>query len=149
MDLWKVRGDRARLGIGIEPINEARLDPGAEIHEGERVHWRIESGRQTRRVPVRLQLDVDEGISRGLGLERADRLAANKEQVVGEAVARGHPELAHGDARAGREIHLRAVLDDPTRRMERGVNLLACLLFRCRAHAGPRSARKYRRCGSQ
>src|SRR5690606_9759562 len=84
---------------------------------------------------------VDEAVAGGLGLQRADRLAPDEEQVVGEAVAGCHPELAHGHAGSGGEVQLRTVLDDPARRSERGIDLYAGFLLRRRAHEGaPRCA---------
>src|SRR5690606_11865213 len=54
-------------------------------------------------------------------------------------VTGSHLELAHGHARAGSEVHLDSVLDDPACRFQSDVDLLAGDLFGCRAHAGPGS----------
>ena len=68
---------------------------------------------QTLGVLLRLDLDARQGVALGLRLEDADGLAVDEEQVVGEAVAVGELELADGDAAAGGQVHLVAVLDDP------------------------------------
>jgi hypothetical protein len=49
----------------------------------------------------------------GLGLQGADGATVGEEEVVGEAVAGGHRELADGHAAGGVEVHRAAVLDEP------------------------------------
>jgi len=60
---------------------------------------------------------------------RADGLAVQVEQIVGEAGPRLHLELAHGDAAAGREVEVGAVLHEPARGGQVGLNLAPALLF--------------------
>jgi len=111
-----------------------------EVEEWERIDRRVEPCGQPRRVLVRLQLDVDQAIAGRLGLECTDGLPFDEEQVVGEAVTGGHPELAHGHAPAGGEVHVGTVLDDPAGGLKGHVDLLTGLLLGSRAHAGPLGA---------
>ena len=148
VDVREVGGDAARLRVGVEAVDEAGFDPGAEVEEREWVHGRVEPGGEPGGVLVGLQFHVGQRVASGFGLEHADGLAVHEEQVVGEAVPGRHLELPHGHARRGGEVHRRAVLDGPPRGFQRGVDSDPGLLFGRRAHAGPFSARKYRRRGS-
>ena len=82
----QVRGDGARLRIGVEQVDEAGLDAGAEVQERQRLDRRVEPGGQAGRVLVGLELDAGEGVAGGLGLQHADRLATDEQEVVGKAV---------------------------------------------------------------
>src|SRR6185437_4294778 len=86
MDLRKVRGDRTRLWLRVEAVDEASLDAGAEVEKWQRIDRGIEPGRETGGVLVWLKLDATERVAGGLGLEHTPGLAVDEEQVVGEAV---------------------------------------------------------------
>ena len=136
MNVRQVR-DAAGLRLGIEAVDEAGLDAGADVLEGERRDRGIQPGRQSGGVPVRLQLDAGQGVSRGFGFHDAGRLPVDEQHVVGETVAGRHPELAHGDAAAGGEVKRLAVLDDPARLGERRVDLPAGALLGGQRHRRP------------
>ena len=70
----------------------------------------------------------------GLGFDCADRLAVEIEQVVREAEARLHRELAHGDAATGGQVEVIAVLDDPAGSRQFGVDFAPGFLFGCFRH---------------
>ena len=70
-----------------------------------------------------------QGVSGGLGLQHPDRLALDEQHVVGDSVAVGHLELAHGDARSGGQVEFGSVLDDPACGVQGLVNLCTGLLF--------------------
>ena len=73
-----------------------------------------------------LIFDSRKGMAGGLGLDRADRLAVNKQRVIRLAGLEG--KLAHRDAARGGEIHRVPVLNDPTARAEESVDFLSCQL---------------------
>jgi len=72
---------------------------------------------------------LGQGVSGGLGLQHPDRLALDEQHVVGDSVAVGHLELAHGDARSGGQVEFGSVLDDPACGVQGLVNLCTGLLF--------------------
>ncbi len=75
-------------------------------------------------------------MSRGLGFQDADRLTVDEEEVVGEAMALGEPELAHRHPLGGGQVHVVAVLNDPAGALEGGVDQLACFLLGLRLGHG-------------
>src|SRR5690606_30930112 len=121
-------------GMRVEPVREARLDAGREIEEGQGPHGRIERRREPERVLRRLPLDAAERVAGGLGLECADGPAVDEEEVVGEAMPACHRELAYRDAPARVHVHVGAVLDDPSRGLEGGVDLFAGFFFGLRGY---------------
>src|SRR5207247_309469 len=86
--------------------------------------------RQTINVFLGLNLNTREGITSGLGLHHAERIAVYEEQVVDVPVALLQLELADRNGVAGREVHVLAVLNEPARLHQQGVNLLAGLGLR-------------------
>ena len=129
--------DAAALRIRVQTVDESRVDTGADVQERERIDRWIQARRQPGRMLVGLQLDAGQGVSDRLRFEHADGLPVDEQHVVGEPVARRHPELAHGDPESGREVHPVAVLDNPARVGEGRVDFLAGLLFRRQGHAHP------------
>jgi len=148
VDVREVGGEGARLRVGIEAVDEAGLDTGAQIEEGEGIDRRVEPRGEAGGVLVGLQLHVGQRVAGRLGLQGTDGLAVDEEEVVGEAVPGRHPELADGHAGSGREVHPVAILDDPARGDEGGVDVDAGLLLGGQVHSGPFPARKKRRRGS-
>jgi hypothetical protein len=80
-----------------------------------------------------LDFHAAERESLGLGFDDADGLSAGIEHVVGETAFEG--ELADGDAGPGGDVHLIAVLHDPSALLQQPVDLTAGFLLRCIAHA--------------
>ena len=80
-------------------------------------------------VLLGLDLHAGQGVPGLLGLQGTDGLAVHEQQVVGEAVAGGHGELADGYAEARREVHLVAVLHDPAGCFEGSVDVHAGIAF--------------------
>ncbi len=69
VNVRQIRGDGARLRLPVKKIDEARLHAGAEVEERERIHGRAESCGEAGGVLVRLQLDVRQGVTGGLGFQ--------------------------------------------------------------------------------
>jgi hypothetical protein len=136
VDVRQVGGDRAGLGVGVEAVDEPGLDAGAEIEERQRVDRRVESVGEPGGVLPSLELDVSEPVPGGLGLQRPDGLAVDEQEVVGEAVALSHLELAHRDARRDGEVHGVPVLNGPAGGLEGRIDVLAGFAFRGGAHSG-------------
>ncbi len=59
----------------------------------------------------------------------ADSLAVHEEQVVGLAMALSQRELADRDPRAGVDVRVLPVLDDPARLIEQGIDGLPGSIF--------------------
>ena len=103
-------------------------------------------GREAIGVFLRLHLDAGERRALPPGFEDPARFAVHVEKVVGSAEAWSQLELAHDDAAGHVEIEIEieieveieveieidivVVLDDPTRRDERRIDLLAGRVFR-------------------
>src|SRR5438445_13122160 len=87
-------------------------------------------GWQALHVFLGLELDAREGVAGGLGLHHAKSVAIDEEQVVDVAVALLQLELTDSDAFARREVHVLAILNEPARLLQQGVNLLAGLRLR-------------------
>ena len=122
--------DAAAAGLGIEQVDEVRLDAGADVEERQRSDRRREVRRQAFGILIDLRLDAAQREAGRLGFERADRLLIDVQEIVGIAVALGHLELANRDSAPGREFRLLAVLNDPSRFSQPRINLLASGLFR-------------------
>jgi len=71
----------------------------------------------------------------GLGFHRADGYAIEIEQVVGEAEAGLHLELADGDAASGGEVQFLAALNQPASGRQVAVDFAVGLLFGGLRHA--------------
>jgi hypothetical protein len=80
-------------------------------------------------------------VSLGLRFEDADGFAVDEQKVVREAEAGGELELPHGDAATRGQVHLVPVLDEPSGRDERGVDLRPSLLLRAARRRGHRFIR--------
>jgi len=79
---------------------------------------------------LKKNFDAGERIAGGLRLHHAKGVAVHEEQVVDVPVPLREPELTDGNAVARQEVHVVAVLYEPTRLRQQGVNLLAGLSFR-------------------
>lgn len=87
-------------------------------------------GWQTFYVFLGLDLEARKRVSSGLGLDYAKRIAVYEEQIVDVTVGPLQIELADGNAVARREVQVIAVLNEPARLHQQGVNLLAGPGFR-------------------
>ncbi len=136
--LGAVKGeDGATARLGIELAGEARLDAGGLIGEGQGIAGGAHAFGQSATVFGALLFDAGEGGADLLGLDGADGLAIDEEQVVGGAG--GERELADGDAASRAEVEPGAVLHHPAGLRELGVDPLAGLvlgLHRCRSPGG-------------
>ncbi len=83
------------------------------------------TGGETLAVLGGLRLDAGEGRALLLGLDGADGLPVDEEEVIGLPEAGLERELADGHAAGGMEVSLFAVLDGPAGLRERGVDLAA------------------------
>jgi hypothetical protein len=84
----------------------------------------------------------------GFCFDGADGLAIDVEQIVREAEARLHLELARGDATPGREVKVVAALDEPACRRQVGIDFSAGLLFGRLWHPGRYCCSRAARCES-
>ena len=75
--------DAAGLRVGVEEVDEARLDARAHVQERERVDGWGEPGGEAGCILVRLQFNAGQGVSGGLSLQDADGLALNKQAISG------------------------------------------------------------------
>jgi len=125
------RVDAARARARIEPVLEARLLAGRHVSERERLDRDLEVVGHTGRVVVPLRLNVRKDSPGRFGLEDANGLAVDEEEVVGPAVWWVEDELAHRHTLRLRQIDCIGVLDGPARSHEHRVDLAARLRFRC------------------
>ena len=89
--------------LGIEPVRELVLDAVRLVQERQRADRGGHPRRQARRVPRGLALDTDEREALLLGLDGADRLAVDEEEVVDVVPAR---LVAYGDPACGLEVQV-------------------------------------------
>jgi len=108
--------DAATARVGVEEVRELRDGPGGEVEERQRLDGRVEPGRQAGGVLFGLHLDAAQRVPLGLRFKDAGGFAVHEQQVVGEAVPGGEPELPHGDAAPRGQVHRVPVLDDPASR---------------------------------
>ena len=122
--LRRVEGeDGARAGVGVALVAEVRLDASGLVGEGQRIRPAL--GDPVLRGGVAGGLLSNNG-ERGadfLRLDDAERLAIDKEDVVGGTAEGLH--LANGNATGGGEVQLLDVLYRPARRHQDCVNCFA------------------------
>lgn len=126
--------DAAGGGVRIEAVGEEGADAGALVEEGERPNGDLEGGGGLSGVLAGLGLDRGEVDALLLGLDDADEVVAEEEEIV--RWAGFGLELADGDPRRGGEVHVLAVLDVPTGGAEHRVDGAAGLLLRLFAGGG-------------
>ena len=128
-EVEQLAGARHRIGAVGEEDDLA----GAFVEEAER---RAAFAPLERGIGVALGLGfMGAEASAGLiafGFDHADRLAAGKQDVVGRTGIGGI--FAHRDTKAGAEIELLHVLDDPASSLELGVDQFPGTLFWCQRH---------------
>ena len=117
-------------GCGSSRVDEDGLFAGRDVGERQRLPRGCQRRWQALHVFLGLELDARERVAGGLGLHHAKSIAVDEEQVVDVPVALLQLELADGNAVARREVHVLAVLNEPARLRQQGVNLLAGLGFR-------------------
>src|SRR5208282_2398082 len=87
-----------------------------------------DGGRESPRILGGLGLHADQGMSLRLGLEHADGLAADVEQVI--YLAGEHRELADRDPESRRDVYLALVLNRPAELSKLAVDVLPGSVFR-------------------
>src|SRR5208337_5183219 len=87
-----------------------------------------DGGRESPRIPGGLGFHADQGMSLRLGLEHADGLAPDIEQVIN--LAGEHRELADRDPESRRDVHLALVLNHPAALSKLAVDVLPGSVFR-------------------
>ena len=97
---------------------------------------RREVVRQAGRILGRLFLYTRESSS-GLCFDCADRLAIEIEHIVCNPETGFHREFTHGNAPAGGQIDLIAILDEPTSSFQVGIDLSTRFLLRGLTHPCP------------
>ena len=117
-------------GWGSSVVDEDGLFAGRDVGKRQGLLRGCQRGWQALHVFLGLELDARERVASGLGLHDAKGIAVYEEQVVDVAVALLQLELADRNAVARREVHVLAVLNEPARLRQQGVNLLAGLGFR-------------------
>src|SRR5205807_8006368 len=95
-----------------------------------RLQWGRQRRWQTLDVFFGLELNARERIARGLGLHNAKGITVYEEQVVDVAVALLQLELADCDTVGCRKVPVLAVLHQPARLRQQGIDLLTGLGFR-------------------
>jgi hypothetical protein len=105
--------DMARARLGIAHIAEQGLGAGAFVIEEQRRCPGLQMIGNRRHVGVGLLGDAAQCDPFRLRLDDAAGLAIDEEQVV--AGSGGQRILAHGNAEPGAQIHVLAILNQPTR----------------------------------
>ena len=120
--------DAAAARLGVEPVGEEDLDPRALVAEGQGFAPRRGQLGQAAAILLGLRLDPGQRRPRGLGLDGADGLAIDEEEVVGEAGLERKLPYCHA-ARCA-EIELRTRLHGPAGIREHCVDYPSRGLFR-------------------
>ncbi len=120
---------RSASWLRIEQVGESRLDPGAFVEHRQRCHPRVGETGQPLGVDSRLRFHTGQGYPPRLRLDDPHRPPVGDEQVIGFAGARNR-HLANGNAGSGTEVHLLAVLNDPTGQAQLAVDVFAGKRFR-------------------
>lgn len=113
---------------GVEAVGEVGHRAVGLEQEGQRARVRRQLVGQPGGVFRGLLLDAGEG-ALGLRLHRAQGLAVEVEQIIGETEAGLHRELAHGDTAASGKVKIAAILNEPARSRQVGVDFAAGFLF--------------------
>jgi hypothetical protein len=125
------REDLTAAGLRVERVREASLRAGRLVGERQRsFDGARHPVRQTIEVLRRLPFDPGERRALRLGLDHADGLAIDEEEIVGSAVRRLEDEFAHRHAGRGSEVYLPCVLNSPAGRLQHLVDLDPGLVLR-------------------
>ena len=128
---WPVEAEDIAAGrVGFKEIGEAGLDAGGLIEKWQRPARGREGLGSTLAVLLGLDFDANESRAFFFGLDDPDGLAVGKEQIVGLAKAVTEGKFADGNAAAGVDVGVGAVLDEPPSSDKHAVDGLAGLFFR-------------------
>jgi len=116
------REDFPASGLGFEQVGVLCYLPGRFIAERQGKPMGRNASGQGSDVLLRLTLDAGQRVSFLPGLDHADGHAVHIKEVIRLADIQG--KLPDGHATAGRNVHLGAVLHDPTAQAELAVNFL-------------------------
>jgi len=105
--------DATAARLGIEAVGEEGLDSRRLVEKRERLHRGGNVVREAGGILLGLHLHARERRAGLLGLDHADSLPVDIEQVVGEPVAGAQRKLANGHPARGVEVHGRAILGGP------------------------------------
>lgn len=115
--------------VRLQKVRESRLHPGGLVAKRKRAEWCRQSFGDAFAVFLGLRLHAGEGRALLLRLDHPGRHAVHEEKIVGFTVAVPQRKLPDGNARAGVDIGVCPILDDPARLLEQVVDRLPGFLL--------------------